>query len=97
MSLNKSSIQEKELKPISGFIMMFVIIIGELIATVAFVVGVVWLEKEIYLAGGVTMGVGILLWALFSVIAAGLKLVRPNEARVFTLFGAYYEIGRAHV
>ena len=90
MNLNKSSIQEKELKPISGFIMMFVIIIGELIGTVGFVIGVVWLAEEIYLVGGVTMGVGILLWALFSVIAAGLKLVRPNEARVFTLFGEYH-------
>jgi len=36
------------------------------------------------------MGISIIGWIVFSILCAGLKVVRPNEARVFTLFGGYY-------
>ncbi len=43
------------------------------------------------LALGVTLMVaGFLLIIAFSICLAGLKVVDPNEARVFTLFGKYY-------
>lgn len=43
------------------------------------------------LALGVTqMVAGFLLIITFAILMAGLKVVDPNEARVFTLFGKYY-------
>jgi len=88
--MNKNAITEKELHPVSGFLMMFIVIIGELVGTAAFVIGIIRIAEETFLAGGILFGVGVLFWALFSLLAAGLKLVRPNEARIFTLFGAYH-------
>ncbi len=40
--------------------------------------------------GAVLMILGIFCIIAFSICLAGLKVVNPNEARVFTLFGKYY-------
>ena len=83
---------EKELHPANGYVMMFVSIIGLIVSTVVFVFGVIALaaaEPE-YLKGGIMVGLSILGWILFPVLLGGLKVVRPNEARIFTLFGVYY-------
>ncbi len=43
------------------------------------------------MALGVTLLVaGLVGWAVFSILMAGLKIVHPNEARVLTLFGKYH-------
>jgi len=86
----KSMIKEKELQPVSGFLMLLVVILGLIASTVAFVFGVIHLDSERFLSGGILLSAGMLGWALFSVMSGGLKIVRPNEARVFTLFGGYY-------
>ena len=88
--MNKMNFQEKVLRPTGGFFMLFVIILGQLFSTAAFVVGVILLASEAFLAGGLLFGGSFIGWALFGILAAGLKIVHPNEARVFTLFGAYY-------
>jgi len=89
MSLN--NIMEKELNPMGGFVMLFVIIVGFILSTVAFIFGIMGLTGGVTVGlGGFLLGFGIVGWTIFSILCAGLKINRPNEARVFTLFGAYH-------
>ncbi|MCL2865433.1 MAG: SPFH domain-containing protein [Lachnospiraceae bacterium] len=83
-------VKERELKPISGFLMLFVNVIGFLAATAAFVFAVIDLVARNSVRGGVLLSLGILGWLVFGLLFAGLKVVNPNEARVFTLFGNYH-------
>ena len=82
--------EEKEIIRANGLSMLVTIIIGFLVCTAAFVWGIVLLEAESFLPGGLIFGGSMVGYTLFSVLCAGLKIVRPNEARIFTLFGVYY-------
>ena len=88
--MEQNVVQEKELRPVSGLLMLFVVIIGWIAATAAFVFSVIYLSGGRYVAGGILLTAGIVGWILFSILPAGLKIVRPNEARIFTLFGTYH-------
>ncbi len=84
----KTNISERVLHPVSGGLMLLLIVIG---VPVLDALGI-WCFVR---AGGAPLPVlGQALVILGSVVllvmAAGLKIVRPNEARVFTLFGKYY-------
>ncbi len=86
----KTDIKEKELHPKSGGLVLLLLILGFLAGTALFIVGIVLVGwGEII---GLIMAIpGILCgWILCPVLLAGLKIVKPNEARVFTLFGKYY-------
>jgi len=39
---------------------------------------------------GIIMLLSVFGWIVFGILPAGLKIVRPNEARILTLFGIYY-------
>lgn len=83
----------KELKALNGFAALFLIILSALVATAMVIVGAMGLDGLVLgsTALGVVMFVfGLLLVFVLCFIPAGLKVVRPNEARVFTLFGKYY-------
>jgi len=88
--MEKRIIQEKELRPASGFPMLFAVIIGQIVSTVAFVFGVIHLDSVRPVSGGILLGASMLGWTLFSILPAGFKVIRPNEARIFTLFGVYH-------
>lgn len=88
--MNNINVEEKVLRPVNGFLMLIVVILGELVSTAAFVFGIIYLVEERFVLGGILLAAGIVFWGVFAVVALGLKLVRPNEARIFTLFGAYY-------
>ena len=78
---------ERELKPISGMGMLFLLILGVLASIALVAAGFAVFE------GGLTIIaviVGIVLFVVFLVLMAGLKIVRPNEALVLTLFGKYH-------
>ena len=80
-------IVERELKPISGMGMLFLLILGVLASIALVAAGFAVFE------GGLTIIaviVGIVLFVVFLVLMAGLKIVRPNEALVLTLFGKYH-------
>jgi regulator of protease activity HflC (stomatin/prohibitin superfamily) len=81
---------ERELRPYTGFAMLFTLIAGTIFTTFLFVFGIALAESGIYLFGTISLIVGILGLLLCSIMFAGLKLVHPNEARVFTLFGKYH-------
>lgn len=89
MEQNKH-IAEKELHPKSGFGMLGLTILGYLISIGVFILSLLLLEQETYVVGGILLACSILAWGALAVPFAGLKVVHPNEARVFTLFGVYY-------
>ncbi len=88
----KTDIKEKELRPMSGGAMLLLIILGILAGTAVFIAGIVMSVSTGKDMPGVAIGVaGALIgWVVCPVLMAGLKIVKPNEARVFTLFGKYY-------
>ena len=89
----KKNEEEIVLKPMKGMACLISNIIATLAALVAFFYGVV------LLAGGtsmVTMAVAFVIvgglygFIVGSIIFVGLKVLKPNEALVLTLFGRYY-------
>ncbi len=84
--MEQSKIKEKELKPISGVTVLALIILGIAVSTYLFVAACsAFFEVNLVLRIS-----GIAGWIIFPMMLAGLKIVRPNEARVMTLFGKYY-------
>lgn len=82
-----SAVVEKEKKPISGMLMLIVLIIGCLASIVLIVLGANFLYGGAIAAALIP---GIAGCVVFPVLTAGLKVVNPNEALVLTLFGKYY-------
>jgi len=84
--------EEKIIKPVSGFAGLFLIIAVLGLSVFGFVKAVQILDKEICSVGtGLTVMIGSLLVMIgASVSFAGLKVVKPNEALVLSLFGKYY-------
>lgn len=83
-------IAEKTLKPMGGIAMLIVCVLGLLLSIAAFVVGVGALANGFPGLGAVLLIVAILAWIGFPILLGGLKIVKPNEARVLLLFGKYY-------
>ena len=82
--------EEREIIRANGLLMLIIIIVGHILSTAAFVFGIVGLEAGRDLSGGLLFCGGMVGWALFGILCGGLKIVRPNEARIFTLFGMYH-------
>ncbi len=87
----KREIQEKIIKPKSGWLMLFVVILVYLIG-----IGVL-IQTILMYPGDNLPGPGVFLIFLFiaimiagSIMVKGFKLLNPNEAVVLTLFGKYY-------
>jgi regulator of protease activity HflC (stomatin/prohibitin superfamily) len=88
--MKQAHVKEKLLQPLSGYLMLCVIIAGFIASTILFVLGIINFEAGVAVMGSVMFIGGMLGWTLFGLLSAGLKVVRPNEARVFTLFGDYH-------
>ncbi len=89
--------QEKELHAGSGMLALLLNLAAEAAAIAAFVFGITLMAKnEFYGGPGFGLGVALMIvGALFGFIVCpiffcGLKVLRPNEALVLTLFGKYY-------
>lgn len=85
-----SDVVEKEITKANGAAALFGIIFG-LVATVAGVIGGAFLcERGIVPVGGILIVASIILFVVFCIMFAGLKVIHPNEAAVYTFFGKYY-------
>lgn len=82
-----ANIEEKELHPASGMLMLIVTIIGALLGIALCVISPMTLSGGMV---GVGITVGVILAIIFCTLMGGLKIVNPNEALVLTLFGKYY-------
>lgn len=82
--------EEKILKPIKGFVPLFLIIVFILASIGLMIMGGILIDEyDSYVLGGVSLGLGILLCIASSISFAGLKVINPNEAIVLSLFGKY--------
>ncbi len=90
--MTKCVVEERELRPVGGVPALLLLILGELASTAAFVVGVIQMAspEDTGPLGIVLFILSMVGWLVFSICFAGLKVVKPNEARVLTLFGRYY-------
>ena len=83
--------EEKELHPANGWAMLFLTVLLYLAAFAVLIYGGYLLELSDggNPLGGVLLGVGIVWLTLGWIPFMGLKVMRPNEALVLTLFGKY--------
>ena len=86
---NTQTMQEKLVKPMSGGVMLLVCILGWAVSIACLVWGCCIVETQT-VAGIVLICLFLALLLLFCILAGGLKIIHPNESRVFTLFGKYY-------
>lgn len=84
------NIEQKEIHPINGMIMLVVITIGLILSVGLIILGSILLEQNNSVLGGIILAIGIILVVIFPIMYGGLKIVGPNEALVLTLFGNYY-------
>lgn len=88
-----NNINEKELKGLNGWLMLFVVIAG-LIAGIALMAAGFALvggdESPEHLAFFAMSAAGVIMSVAFAICFAGFKVLAPNEALVFTLFGKYH-------
>lgn len=80
---------EKILKARTGMPMLILFILLYLAAIGLIIIGGVLLDRGVSAIGGVLLTVGI-LWVIVGIIPfMGLKIIKPQEALVLTLFGEY--------
>lgn len=88
-----TEIKEKELKPFSGMVMLFILILAILASVAAIIWSAAAEESEGMIA---VMIAAVLVICAASILFGGLKVINPNEALVLTLFGKYYGTIKKH-
>lgn len=89
--ITKCVVEEKIINPMSGFLMLIINTVLLIISVLMFIVGVSILDEGIdTVKGGAITFVAVVIFTLSTIIYGGLKVIRPNEALVLTLFGKYY-------
>lgn len=83
-------IEEQELKPLSGGLMLMLVLAGLAVSTLLFVFGIINLSNGSSLSGGIMLALGCILMVVFCIMFGGFHILNPNEALVMTLFGKYY-------
>ena len=88
--MTESFLEQKTLRPPSGFLTLILNTLVMLAAIFGFILGIVIAEKGS--SAGVVLAVlcGLLSFIVCPILYAGLKVLKPNEALVLTLFGKYY-------
>jgi regulator of protease activity HflC (stomatin/prohibitin superfamily) len=85
--MNKKNVIEKELKPMNGY----GILILSFILLLTLPLGIVLLTQAQTALNVIVFVVSLVISCLLvPLLLAGLKTVRPNEARILTLFGSYH-------
>ena len=91
--METKKITAKELRATNGFLALFLIILAAFAAIALTIVGALGFDGMVIsspVLATVMFVAGIVLIFVLCFVPAGLKVVRPNEARVFTLFGKYF-------
>lgn len=82
--------QEKRAPHKSGMLMLLVVLVGLFSSISCIVLGAIRLESAAYVIGGILLTVGCVGVTAFCISFAGFKVLAPNQAYVFTLFGKYF-------
>ena len=84
-------VDEKTAREKSGWGMLALVILLYLAAIASVIVGIVAPNNEALSdVLGIFVFLGIALFIVAIILTGGFKLLQPNEAYVFTLFGKYY-------
>ena len=81
---------EKPIKTINGFLMLFLILLLLLGSIAAFIFGPLLLAETNIPVMVALIVAGVIVLIVDLVLMCGLKILNPNEALVFTLFGKYH-------
>lgn len=88
--LNVTNMEEREITKANGVGALIGIISGEILSILFIVVAAILTGKASGAIVGILIALGSIGIIAFSIMFAGLKVVHPNEAGVYTLFGNYY-------
>ncbi len=83
-------IEEKEIRPFSGGIMLLLVIAGFALSVLMVVFGAIKLDGGSSAFGAFLLIAGIVLFVVLLILLGGFHIINPNEALVLTLFGKYY-------
>jgi regulator of protease activity HflC (stomatin/prohibitin superfamily) len=88
----RDHIEERTPKAGGGMGVLFLTTLLMLAATVLFIISIFILVESdsAFFPGGLLLIVSVLWWCIGWLPYLGLKIIRPNEALVLTLFGRYY-------
>jgi regulator of protease activity HflC (stomatin/prohibitin superfamily) len=86
------NLEERILNPLSGFTMLFLQLILFAVSVTFFVIACIMLARNGFsMAWVVTVVITSVYYSvIFPIMLCGLKIIHPNEAGVYTLFGKYY-------
>lgn len=88
-SKNFNNVEEKELKPFSGGIVLLLVLFTLGASIGIFVLGVIMADAG-EVIGGIAIAGSIIVFIAAIIFSCGLHILRPNEELVMTLFGRYY-------
>ena len=87
----KADVVEKEITKANGLGVLLGLLFGIVVTIAGTIVGAIFLEGGKHMAlGGTLLAVSLVAMVVVCILFAGLKVVHPNEAAVYTLFGEYY-------
>jgi len=90
-STTRANVPAEKIAPhANGFLLLLINIVGLCSSTACFILGIIRLAHAFYTIGGILLAVGIVGLIFFPVMLAGFKVLAPNQAYVFTLFGQYF-------
>lgn len=89
-NFSMTEVNEKEIRPFSGGIMLLLLLLELAVSILLMVYGPILIVRSWAAVGGWLLGVGIVLFVLFFILLSGFHILNPNEALVMTLFGKYY-------
>ena len=89
MEEKKMIYEEKEMKTKSGMGMLLGLILMLTLSIGVLIGSCVLLEVEVFVVGGIALALSIIGIITSIIMLCGLKVLNPNEAVVFTLFGSY--------
>ncbi|SHO54210.1 SPFH domain-containing protein [Anaerocolumna xylanovorans] len=86
----QNNVEEKEIRPFSGGIMLLLILLWYGISIWGIIGGSIYLSQAKYGLGAFFLIASIVLFIVLCVLLNGFHILNPNEALVMTLFGKYY-------
>lgn len=88
--LKKKDIMEKEITSQRGGLALLLLLAAVAADTALIVYSGLLLNAKNNVTGGILIGVSSLALVILCIMFAGLHVINPNEALIFTLFGRYY-------
>lgn len=91
MTKNFKNVEEKELKPMKGGLMLILVLFMYAASVAALVFGIISIENyDNNVLGGVLIAAFVIVLIAAIILSCGFHVINPNEELVMTFFGKYY-------